>query len=231
MTKGAPGKWLIVALVGSIAANAFGLGWLAYRRYFRVLDDRPHAYWTSRGTLFAALPVPEGGVVMLGDSITDWCEWHELLQRPDVVNRGLNSDTVAGARARLDTVLTGQPATVAIMLGINDLLAGTEGPEIVAEYRGLLQGIRERAPKARIIVQSVLPVNRALLPQAPAAAKIRALNRDLEKLCRQVQCTYLALHDLFATESGELDPRFTFDGIHLQYQGYRVWRDALIPLL
>lgn len=227
-----PSPWLLAALAGSLLVNVVGFGMLVQRRFLRP-DVPPSPYRDVRMSLFASRPVPAGAIVMLGDSLTDWCEWRELLGRDDVFNRGINHETVAAALDddRLEPLLAGQPATVVIMYGINDLLRGAPVGRVASDYRELVARIRERSPRTRIVVQSVLPIRRALAGTGPAPDTIRDLNARLEAMCREGACTYLSLFPLLAAADGELDARFTADGVHLGYDGYRVWRDALAAVL
>ena len=229
MRRTAP--WLLALLAASLLCNALGFGMLVHR-WLRPKPP-PSPYRDTRVSLFAGLPAPAGATVMLGDSLTDWGEWHELLGRGDVLNRGINRETLAAAlhEDRLAPILAGPPATIVIMLGINDLLRGAPVLRVAGDYRELVARIRARSPRTRIVVQSVLPIRRALAGGGPSPDAIRDLNARLEAMCREGACTYLALFPLLAAADGELDPRFTSDGVQLGYEGYRVWRDALATVL
>jgi lysophospholipase L1-like esterase len=222
--------WLLIVLVVSLLANLLGVGTLVHRRYLQP-GQEPSPYRAARISMFAGLAVPPGATIMLGDSLTDWCEWHEMLGRGDVLNRGINHDTVAAALDRLEPMVAARPATLVIMLGINDLLRGAPVERVAQDYAALVHRVRERSPGTRIVVQSVLPIRRELAGRGPSPETIRALNSRLEALCRDHACIYLSLFPLLAAADGELDHAFTYDGIHLSYEGYRVWRDALAPSL
>ena len=224
--------WLVALLAGSLAVNLAGAGWLVYRRYLR---EPPPAsqYRITRAQLFAAVPVPAGSVVLLGDSHVDWGEWHELLGRADVLNRGINGDTIAGALARIEPIIAGRPGQIVIMLGTNDLLRGASPARVLADYRQLLAHIRARSPSVAIAVNSVFPIRRMLAGegQGPLPATIRAVNRGLADLCHELACTYVPLFERFAAGDGELDGRYTSDGVHLNAAGYRIWSDALAAIV
>lgn len=46
----------------------------------------------QRASLFDTLGTNPSSIVMLGNSLTHGCEWHELLGNPNVVNRGINGE-------------------------------------------------------------------------------------------------------------------------------------------
>src|SRR5512139_2187826 len=108
--------------------------WLKRRAQGASVD----AFWTerhirSRADLFARLEPERGGIVLLGDSLTERGEWRELLERNDVYNRGISGDTASGVLGRLDAVVRARPRAVAIMIGINDLEAGRAPAEVAAD--------------------------------------------------------------------------------------------------
>jgi lysophospholipase L1-like esterase len=57
------------------------------------------------------------------------------------------------------------------------------------------------------------------------------LNRGIKTLCEKSGARYVDLHALMADAHGDLDARYTIDGVHLNGSGYQVWRAALLPLL
>ncbi len=58
-----------------------------------------------------------GLAVMLGNSITYRINWNELLNRSDIINRGIGSDTTAGFLSRLEYVIAPNPKVVFLMGG------------------------------------------------------------------------------------------------------------------
>src|SRR5688500_14730068 len=66
-----------------------------------VYTDNPH-YWEMLDfdTLYHSHP----SIVMIGNSMTHKMEWHELLGRCDVANRGVNGELSSGILARAGEV-------------------------------------------------------------------------------------------------------------------------------
>jgi lysophospholipase L1-like esterase len=210
--------------VVSVTLNLAGIGFYLLRANN---PPRPDIYRRDRETMFEQLARSSADVVLLGDSLTDRGEWHELLGRP-IVNRGVSGDTIAGATARLEPIRTMRPKTIAILLGINDLLSGRPVTQCIAGYTALLAAVKRFDPPPRIIVQSVLPVGHEL---GVSNAVIDALNDQLRALCAAQGCEYLDLVPGFAAPDGSLQPTFTNDGVHLTGEGYRRWSELLGPAL
>ncbi len=223
-------RWLAAL---SLALNAVLVGlWVV-----RQLRPRPvpGLRERARGDLFHALatgPVTHRDVVVVGDSLTERGEWWELLDRP-VANRGVAGDTVAAVRARLDDIVALDPRVLVVGIGVNDLLAGASPEALAARHAALIGELRGRLPRARIIVESLLPIRDELV--ARDAELTSATVRRANELCRRgaadAGADWLDLHASLADREGELDPRYSSDGLHLSGAGYRAWAAALAPYL
>lgn len=58
-------------------------------------------------------------IVMVGDSITDGSEWHEMFPQLNIVNRGISGDTTVGVLNRLEGITQTQAKKAFIMIGVN----------------------------------------------------------------------------------------------------------------
>src|SRR5690606_12338396 len=81
---------------------------------------RPDIY-ASRVEMFKSFPTTDKDIVFIGNSITFWADWQELLKTSHVKNRGIPGDISFGVLERLDEVIEGKPRKIFIMIGINDL--------------------------------------------------------------------------------------------------------------
>ena len=183
-------------------------------------------YWRERTSLFHAFG-RQADVVMLGDSLTDGAEWQEMFPDQLIVNRGIDSDTTDGVLARLDDILRLRPKAVFVMVGINDFADTSRSVDVVF---GTYQSIVSRLERggARVIVQSTLPCNEAKGAWKSCSTingSIRKLNARLATLA-SARVSYVDLTAALAASSGLRD-EFTFDGVHLNGEGYRLWRTAI----
>jgi lysophospholipase L1-like esterase len=189
-----------------------------------------NTYYQGRMELFRSVGGLKKAIVFLGNSITERGQWHELLPGKVIMNRGIGGDNTFGVLARLDSVLLYQPKKIFLLIGINDIGRGLPVAVIAENYRRIVQRIRTVAPKTTLYVQSVLPMNDAVLKAEYLKNKkdtILQLNKAIIEVANNYQLQYLNLHEVFADEQGDLKKMFTMDGIHLNPAAYVVWVDYL----
>ncbi len=166
-------------------------------------------------------------IVFLGNSITFWANWPELLPKyKDVKNRGIPGDNTFGVLERLDQILKGKPRKIFLLIGINDLAQGIPETVILKNVERICQRVRGLSPHTKLVIQSVLPVNSTfgkLNNHYGAKAKIPILNAALKSLAASNQHDYLDLYAAFVGDQHELPKAYTWDGVHLTAAGYELW--------
>lgn len=186
-------------------------------------------YWHSKD-MFDHLPDTRNEIVFLGNSITDGGEWFELLGNKRCRNRGISGDVTEGILLRLDAITRIRPASVFLLIGINDISKGMTVDEIVTNYREILRRLKTETPKTKVYVESVMPVNPAVGGWKRLEGKtpdIIELNRQLKELAAEFGYTYIDLFTLMADSDNQLPRKYSVDGLHLKYEGYRIWAEAV----
>jgi lysophospholipase L1-like esterase len=187
-------------------------------------------YWRERTSFFQTFG-RRADVVMIGDSLTDGAEWREMFPGQDIVNRGIDGDTVDGVLARIDSIVSLQPRVAFVMIGINDFGDGGRSVDAVLhDYRLVVE--RLVGAGIRVVVQSTLPCNVALGAWKSCASvngRIRQLNERLATLAAG-SVRFVDLARALAPD-GELPTAFTFDGVHLNGAGYRRWQATIAPYM
>ncbi|SMC43614.1 SGNH/GDSL hydrolase family protein [Pedobacter africanus] len=189
-----------------------------------------NGHYLQRLEFFKRMPDQKNEIVFLGNSITEGGKWQELIPGKPVVNRGISGDVSYGILARMDEVLASKPAKLFILIGINDMKRGTPQEVILNNYRKIIAGVKAQSPRTKIYVQSILPVNKAMLPATYSKlsnAGILAMNRELLALCKQEKLNYVDLHQVFAGQDGELKKELSIDGLHLRSAAYILWAGFL----
>ncbi|ASC72792.1 hypothetical protein XM38_037510 [Halomicronema hongdechloris C2206] len=172
--------------------------------------------------------------VLLGDSLSLWFPPELLPGYRTWINQGISGETSAGLLQRLNLLDDLDPDVIFLMIGINDLIWGVPEAEVVQNSRDIIRHLRRHHPQARIVLQSILPhgaeqatwEGRERLLVLPNT-RIQAINAEFRHLARNYSIDYLDLYPLFADGDGALRAHLTTDGLHLNRQGYLVWRTAI----
>lgn len=195
----------------------------------------PYKYnelYYQRASLFNALPVDSTDIVMVGNSLTHGCEWHELLGMPNIKNRGINGDVIQGVRDRIDCVVLGHPKKIFLLAGINDVSHDLSADSIANALGNLIDYIREKTPTTQLFVESLLPINNSFQRYKAIFGKeqvIRDINAKIEKMAGTKGFIWIDIYPEFADEEGNLRKDLTNDGLHLLAPGYMIWKDILLP--
>ena len=191
-------------------------------------------YYARRATLFDELPIGKKDIVMLGNSLTDGCEFNELMGNRHIKNRGIVGDIIQGLIDRIDPIIKGQPSKLFIMSGVNDISHGVTADSIARAMERLIVMVQQGSPRTKIYLQSLLPFNndvrewKLLVGRDHIVVEANAL---LEQVARRHGVTWINLYPLFADDKGRLRADLTNDGLHLMGPGYLIWRDALRPYI
>ncbi len=199
---------------------------LSYQQWMELLQQE---------AAVAAVQKPEHLAILLGDSLSLWFP-HQLLP-PDRtwLNQGISGENTAGLLNRLGLFDKTQPEVIFVLIGINDVIRGVKDQTILSNQGLIIRHLRQVHPKAKIVVQSILPHStekvtwegRDRLLSIPNS-HIQELNQKLKAIAQREGVIYLDLYPLFADAQGNLKRELSTDGLHLSPQGYLVWRNALI---
>nr|WP_044171207.1 SGNH/GDSL hydrolase family protein [Oscillatoria sp. PCC 10802] len=230
-------------LLGAARANAQAAQVQSQSQSAQAPTLGPRLQWTyeqwvgqlKREADAAAEKKPQRLSILAGDSITMWFP-PELLPPGRIwLNQGISGETSEGLLKRLTLFDRTEPETVFVMIGINDLIRGVADDTILNNQRLIIQDLRSVHPYTQIVVQSILPHSadkatwegRERLLAIPNQ-RIRKLNKELAAIAAEQGVEYLDLYPLFADAQGNLPMSFSTDGLHLNSQGYLVWRSGLL---
>lgn len=185
------------------------------------------AYYYHRKSHFETLPDTPNEIIFLGNSITDGSEWFELFGgTPRIKNRGIGGDDTDGILERLEEVTSSQPAKIFLMIGTNDLAYGKKPEYIINNYRKIISRIKAATPATELYIHSILPVDDAIHWTRPNAA-ILEINEALKEICKEQNLIYIDIATAVTDERGKLDPAYSFDGLHLNGEGYLIWKELI----
>lgn len=200
-------------------------------------QDNPN--YKQQIELYNIYKTKSADIVMLGNSLTKGVEWNELLGREGIVNRGIPSDILSGYKKRLDFIFKLNPKVVFIMGGVNDIYNWTSVDEIFKTYREIVAALTAR--NIKVVIQSTiyaaenwgeewLKVNN---PDVKPYDVNLGRNKEIDKLNSLLKNFALANKILFLDVNsklklnGFLNKEYTYDGLHLNAKGYRIWGEEV----
>ncbi len=198
---------------------------LNYQQWVDILKQEAHVVAEKR---------PSNLSILAGDSLSLWFPPELLPEKKHWLNQGISGEKSQGLLKRLNLFDKTQPKVIFVMIGINDLIAGVSEREILDNQAKIVDYLQNAHPKTEIVVQSILPhgsqqatwEGKDKLLQTPNS-RIRKLNKKLLAIAKKRDVKFLNLYPLFADSQGNLRLELSTDGLHLNSQGYIVWRTAL----
>ena len=177
-------------------------------------------------------PPPQNGIVFIGaSSIVRWNlpeSFPEL--GPRAINRGFGGSMAADSTRYADRiVIPYKPQTVVFYAGDNDIEANRTPEQIAGDFMAFEKKVHAALPATEIVFISIKPSIRrwAWIDQ------IKSANALVQKYC--AANSHLAFVDIVPQMIGpDGNPRKEMlldDGLHMTPAGYKVWNEALRPLL
>lgn len=191
--------------------------------------------WEAALAAFAAADIksaPEPGAVLFvgSSSIRLWDKLEEEFRDARVLKRGFGGSRLTDCVKHLDRlVIKYQPRLVMLYAGDNDLAEGGSPEEVLDRVKAFAEGVHGRLPDTRVMFISIKPspARRALLQKARAANDLVRAYADRHPLV-----DYVDVFTPMLTADGS--PRaelFRTDALHLNDQGYALWRRIIQPLV
>ena len=217
---------IFMLILGYVALEKGGLSYIKSK----VGLEKPYWYWKNyqqwynKKSLYEIMPNDTSEIVFVGNSITFGCNWAELFSNPRIKNRGIAGDNTEGVLARLSEITESKPEKIFINIGTNDLALKMPISEIYNNYEKIIGKILETSQTTKIYIQNVLPIN-----NYPGRSNdlILVLNKKLEELASNKSLKYINLHDNFLDGNGNLKQELSTDGLHLNEQGYLLWKELI----
>lgn len=115
-----------------------------------------------------------------------------------------------------------------IMLGTNDIGYYKDINRTIFNYKRLLNNITAMA-EADIYIQSILPLGKKLKNHKYLNNdRADQVNREIAKYGERLGCYYLDIASCFRDTNGDLDKKYSEDGLHLDRNAMPLWADYIM---
>jgi len=191
--------------------------------------------WEETMAAFAAADLknapPVGGVVFVGSSsIRLWNDLEEQFEDARVLKRGFGGSRLTDCVKHLDRlVIAYQPRLVMLYAGDNDLAEGGSPEEILERVKAFADGVHGRLPDTQVTFISIKPspARRALIGKARAANELVRAYAETHPRVDYID----VFTPMLAADGAPRAELFRKDALHLNDQGYALWRKIISPFV
>lgn len=178
-----------------------------------------------RSGLETAAVAGSGGVLFLGDSITHGARWDLMFPTTATRNFGISGERTGHLLERLAPIVSIKPQKIFILIGTNDLAAEIKIKDIAANVEKLVNELARALPECKIYLQSVMPRAKKF------SERVKALNALYAEVAKKQSIQFIDLFSVLDDGTGAIRKEVTNDNLHLMGPGYKIWRDAIAPLV
>ena len=116
-----------------------------------------------------------------------------------------------------------------LMIGINEMGTGTIDSFMDA-YQNAVSHLQELQPDAIIFVEGIMYVKQEKSESDPIFnnPNIKARNDRIAHLADNRKIFYIDVNEVVTDETGNLNPAYTYDEVHLLGKYYSIWTDFLL---
>ena len=178
-----------------------------------------------------------GGVVFVGDSLTQRYPLSDFYPGIHLYNRGIDGDTTEGLSKRLNlSIFDLKPKVLVLQIGTNDLqVLGLPKEKTVESIHSLIQTIHQDMPTIKVLLVSLYPVNettdKLVNKMIVGPRKNQEIQWINEKIRHLPGVQFIDVYPALLDEEGQLKMQYSKEGLHLSLAGYAVITDVIKPIL
>jgi lysophospholipase L1-like esterase len=172
-----------------------------------------------------------GTIVFAGSSsIAGWETLTKDFTGLPVLNRGIGGYTLHENVGTFDCIiLPYKPPVIVLYSGENDLTEGRTPTQVFQDFQSFVSLTHARLPTTRIVYVSIKPS----IARWSLTDSIRVTNRLIrDYVDKDQQLQYVDVFTPMLGASGQIRRElFVEDGLHMNAQGYAIWRKLIQPAL
>jgi len=158
--------------------------------------------------------------------------WNTATAFPDypVLNRGFGGSHLSDVNAHYESVIAPyKPSLLVLYAGDNDVAYGKSSDQIITDYTQLAKRFLADFPNGKLLFVSIKPSN----SRWEFWPIMKEINKTVENYNqKQERLYYVDLASPLLDENHKPDPSFFLDDfLHLNENGYKVWTEAIEPVI
>lgn len=176
-------------------------------------------------------PPPQGAVLFVGSSsIRLWKTLAADFPRHRVINRGFGGSQLDDSVHYFNRIIAPyNPKLIVLYAGGNDINAGKSPAQIFDAFTNFVAKTHKTLPETRVAYISIAP-NPARWSQV---ARVKAANQLIKEFTeKDEKLAFINVFPAMLGKNGNPKPDiFQKDGLHMNAQGYAIWRSLVQPYL
>lgn len=172
--------------------------------------------------------IQDKNIVFVGDSLTYMYNLEKYYKGYKVVNSGVDGDFTWGVLNDLENrVYKYNPSKVILLIGTNDIYKEKTAADIANNVEKIIKNIKKNRPYCEIYLVSLYPVNRTdndkinlNMVKNRTNKFIKVVNKKYKAISQKYKINYINIFDKLIDNDGNLDIKYTREGLHLVDKGY-----------
>lgn len=192
-----------------------------------AVKEKPYARDMRDFRMSDSLNKPAKGLYLFvgSSSIRMWDNLAQSFPNKKTLNRGFGGSTIPDVIENIETVIYPyNPKHIVIYVGENDIAQGVSADETLKRFTELYLRVRERFPTTPITYISIKP--------SPSRDQFKSVVQEANRLisdyiAKQKNIRFLDVYSRMLNDDGSYKPIYLEDQLHMNQQGYEIWRKAL----
>ncbi|GBG97464.1 SGNH/GDSL hydrolase family protein [Lactococcus termiticola] len=180
----------------------------------------------------------KGQSVFVGSSLMEifpiekWEEEGSVKFDNYIYNRAVRATTTSFLLAHMDTqIFNLAPTKIFINIGTNDIGFGVPETEFLANYDKIMSDIAVKLPTCQVYVMRYYPINTVdfgndddekSLFKTRSNSKFQSASDKIKNLAKKHNFNFINVNAGLSDEKGNLKKELTFDGAHMNPDGYKI---------
>ncbi|QDT44798.1 GDSL-like Lipase/Acylhydrolase [Gimesia alba] len=174
--------------------------------------------------------IKKNGVLFVGSSSIRLWDLDKYFPELDAINRGFGGSEIVDSTHFADRIiLKHEPKLIFLYAGDNDLSRKRSPEDVAADFQKFVKTVHKTLPQTKIVFIAVKP---SLSRWKLADSIVKANQLIADQCADNCLLEYADVWKPMLGADGKPRPElFKSDGLHLNHEGYLVWKKAVQPFL
>ena len=174
--------------------------------------------------------IKENAVLFVGSSSIRLWDLDKYFPNQSTINRGFGGSEIVDSTHFADRIiLKHKPKQIFLYAGDNDISRKKSAKEVAADFKKFVTVVHKALPKTQIIFIAIKP---SLSRWNLSDTMINANQKIAAQCAKNALLDYVDVWQPMLGTDGKPKPElFKSDGLHLNHEGYLVWKKAVQPFL